>query len=55
MSVEDLLGKLRESGVADPREVDIAHLESDGEVSVIRRDDRRRGPRPRRRAPGAPR
>ena len=47
MSVDDLLGKLREHGVDDVAQVRAAHLESDGEMSVIRRDAR--GTRPRRR------
>jgi uncharacterized membrane protein YcaP (DUF421 family) len=47
MSVDDLLGKLREHGVDDVGQVRAAHLESDGEMSVIRRDAR--GTRSRRR------
>ena len=54
MSTEDLLGKLRENGVADPREVRSAHLESDGAISVVRRAERAARARPRRRGPGAP-
>jgi uncharacterized membrane protein YcaP (DUF421 family) len=37
MSVEDLLGKLREHGVDDVAQVRAARLESDGEMSVVRR------------------
>jgi uncharacterized membrane protein YcaP (DUF421 family) len=51
MSVEDLSGKLREQGVGDLAEVRAAYLESDGEVSVIRRRGDPQGPR--RRARGA--
>jgi len=42
MSVDDLLGKLREHGVDDVRHVRAAQLESDGEMSVIRRSQRKR-------------
>lgn len=35
---DELKAKLREHGVTDPAQVDKAYLESDGEVSVTRRD-----------------
>jgi len=41
MSEEDLMAKLHEHGVARLAEVRRAYMESDGAVSVIRRDDRR--------------
>ena len=34
---DELLAKLREQGVSDPTQVEKAYLESDGQVSVIRR------------------
>jgi len=37
VSEDELRAKLRENGVSDPAEVEKAYLESDGEVSVIRR------------------
>jgi uncharacterized membrane protein YcaP (DUF421 family) len=37
MTVEELLGKLREHGVDDLGEVRAAYMESDGEISVIKR------------------
>ena len=37
VSKEELLGKLRENGITDPAEVKTAYMESDGQVSVIRR------------------
>ena len=37
VSEDELRAKLRELGVSDPAEVEKAYLESDGEVSVIRR------------------
>jgi len=37
VSEDELRAKLREHGVSDPEEVDKAYLESDGEVSVIRK------------------
>lgn len=37
VSEQELLAKLRENGVSDPAEVEKAYLESDGEVSVIRK------------------
>jgi len=40
MSVEDLLGKLREHGVDDIAQVRSAHLESDGKMSVVKRSGR---------------
>jgi uncharacterized membrane protein YcaP (DUF421 family) len=52
MTVEDLLGMLREQGIEDVGEVRAAYIESDGAVSVIKR----RGhatPGPRRRPRGA--
>jgi uncharacterized membrane protein YcaP (DUF421 family) len=47
LTVEDLLGKLREHGVDDIGQVRAAYMESDGEVSVI---ERRGAEAPRRRA-----
>ena len=38
VSEDELKAKLREHGVSDPAEVEKAYLESDGEVSVIRKD-----------------
>ena len=42
ITVDELRAKLREHGVADLAEVKVAHLESDGEISVLtaRRRDR---------------
>jgi len=37
VSEDELKAKLRERGVADPREVEKAYLEADGEVTVIRK------------------
>lgn len=37
VSEQELLSKLRERGVDDPAEVKAAYMESDGEVSVVRR------------------
>jgi len=53
VSVEDLLAKLREHGVEDVAQVRLAHLEGDGEVSVIKRHARAGAKRPRRRTRGA--
>jgi uncharacterized membrane protein YcaP (DUF421 family) len=38
VSEDELKAKLREHGVSDPAEVEKAYLESDGEVSVIRKN-----------------
>lgn len=38
MSMDELLAKLRENGIADLSEVRVAYMESDGTVSVIRRE-----------------
>ncbi|HUQ26425.1 MAG TPA: YetF domain-containing protein [Burkholderiales bacterium] len=38
VSEDELKAKLRESGVTDPKEVDKAYLEADGQVTVIRRE-----------------
>jgi uncharacterized membrane protein YcaP (DUF421 family) len=38
MTVEELMGKLREQGVADVAEVKVAMLEADGELSVLTKD-----------------
>ncbi len=38
LSEGELLSKLREKGVADPSQVERAFMESDGEISVIRRE-----------------
>jgi uncharacterized membrane protein YcaP (DUF421 family) len=40
VSEQELLSKLRERGVVDPSEVRMAYLETDGELSVIRRRGR---------------
>ncbi len=37
MSEQDLQTKLREHGVTDPREVEKAYMEADGQVTVIKR------------------
>ena len=37
VSDEELKSKLREHGVTDPREVDKAYMEPDGQVTVVRR------------------
>jgi uncharacterized membrane protein YcaP (DUF421 family) len=37
ISEEELKSKLREHGVTDPREVDKAYMEPDGQVTVIKR------------------
>lgn len=39
VSEDELKAKLREHGVTDPAQVEKAYLESDGEVTVIRRSD----------------
>jgi uncharacterized membrane protein YcaP (DUF421 family) len=41
VTVDDLRAKLRASGVDDVRQVAKAYLESDGEITVVRKDDRR--------------
>jgi uncharacterized membrane protein YcaP (DUF421 family) len=38
VSMDELLSKLRQQGVADLAEVKVAYMESDGEISVLRRD-----------------
>lgn len=43
LTVEDLLAKLREEGVTDPGEVHLAYMESDGAISVIRREPGKTG------------
>jgi uncharacterized membrane protein YcaP (DUF421 family) len=53
MTVDDLLGKLREHGVDNLADVAAAYIESDGEVSVIQRRRNQSSQRPRRRTPGA--
>jgi uncharacterized membrane protein YcaP (DUF421 family) len=50
MTVEDLRGKLREHGVDDVAQVRVAHLESDGEMSVVSRGGGGRGAQKHRRA-----
>ena len=37
ISVEELMGKLRENGVEDVKEVKAAYIEPDGEISVIKK------------------
>lgn len=39
ITLEELQAKLREQGVTDPAEVEVAYMESDGAVSVIKRKD----------------
>lgn len=46
LSVEELYGKLREHGVAELSEVKAAFMESDGTISVIRRQTGRPGDDP---------
>jgi uncharacterized membrane protein YcaP (DUF421 family) len=51
MTKEELLAKLREQGVGDVAEVRAAYIESDGGISVIKRERRPSDQaRPRRRA-----
>lgn len=38
VTVDELMGKLREQGIVDLADVEVAYMESDGEISVIRRD-----------------
>ena len=38
VTTEELLSKLREHGVEDPKEVKAAYMESGGEISVLRKD-----------------
>jgi uncharacterized membrane protein YcaP (DUF421 family) len=38
ITIEELKSKLREQGIEDLGEVKIAHLEEDGEISVLRHD-----------------
>lgn len=38
VTMEELTSKLREQGIADLAEVEVAYMESDGEISVIRRN-----------------
>ncbi|MEO8487389.1 MAG: YetF domain-containing protein [Betaproteobacteria bacterium] len=54
MPLEDLEAKLRSHCVEDVKDVAKAYLESDGEITVIRRGDRRetRPPRKARSIPG---
>jgi uncharacterized membrane protein YcaP (DUF421 family) len=40
MSLEDLMAKLRENGVERPEQVRRAYMESDGTITVIKRDNR---------------
>jgi uncharacterized membrane protein YcaP (DUF421 family) len=44
VSEQELRSKLREHGVTDLAEVEKAYMESDGEVSVIKRRDQRQAP-----------
>lgn len=37
MTVEELMSKLREHGIADVREVESAHMEGDGQISVVKK------------------
>ena len=51
ISLSELQEKLREQGIEDVREVKVAYLEGDGQISVIRTSDRE--PRPaKKKAPG---
>jgi uncharacterized membrane protein YcaP (DUF421 family) len=45
VTVDDLKAKLRSFGVDDVRDVARATLESDGEITVVRRDGKRTAPR----------
>jgi uncharacterized membrane protein YcaP (DUF421 family) len=49
LTVDDAEMALREHGIADVSEVKIAVLESDGSISVVPRDGKQQGRRPRRR------
>lgn len=44
ISMDELLTKLREQGIADLADVKVAYMESDGEISVIRRDEKEAAP-----------
>jgi uncharacterized membrane protein YcaP (DUF421 family) len=35
---EELIGKLRRQGMTDPAQVREAHVETDGQISVVRRE-----------------
>jgi uncharacterized membrane protein YcaP (DUF421 family) len=54
ISMDELQSKLREHGVENPREVRVARLESDGQISVICYAKARAEPQatPRARGPG---
>lgn len=41
LTVNELLGKLREKGYADPADIDLAIIEETGEVSVIPKEEAR--------------
>lgn len=47
MTVDELHSKLREQGVEDIAQVKSAYMESNGSISVIRRDDKQAAPAPR--------
>jgi len=44
ITVDELMSHIREQGVKDLREVQSAHMEGDGRMSVITRDDRHTRP-----------
>lgn len=46
ITVEELKGKLREDGVEDLAQVRIARLESDGQLSVFKKDGGKTNPPP---------
>lgn len=49
MTMDELRAKLRQQGIADLREVKLAAMEADGEISVIRREPDAPAPPPNRR------
>jgi uncharacterized membrane protein YcaP (DUF421 family) len=46
ITVEELESKLREQGIEDLREVKIAYLEEDGEISILRNNGKEPENRP---------
>jgi uncharacterized membrane protein YcaP (DUF421 family) len=52
ITLDELRQKLREQGIEDLRDVKVAYLEADGQISVIRNPETERASKPRRPAPG---
>lgn len=45
ISVEELMGQLREQGISDLKKVKRAFIESDGQISVVQQEERAQGTR----------